>query len=549
MTPTKDERRVGAPRKPMTLREAAIAYFEGRLEDDGHGLRIDAWPTEKYRDDPVLFAREVLGLYLTKQQADILEAARDHKRVAVASGHKVGKSLTAAIIALWYFVSYSDARVVMTSTTARQVDAILWRELRKFHTRSIKGIPRDEKWSIALDPTLTTQALDGSPKDLARSGLRVDFREVSGFTAKEAEAVAGISGAHLLYIVDEASGVNDMIFEAIQGNMVAGARIVMFSNPTRTEGEFFRAFHEKKQFYHTIQLSSEQSPNVLAGTVVVPGLAEREEIDMLRIMHGEDSPYFKIRVKGEFVLNEASKIISIHDITEAELRWADMPDDGQLVIGVDCAGPGTAGDQSVFVVRRGWKALSFLPLRGLTEDQIVGHILRLVAEHRRPREKPDVNIDCEGSIGWPIWLKVLHYSQGLPEHLAFAPHGIKCSQKATRQPNLYDNLRDELWANLAHWLRMGGAIPENVLLEQELHCPEWQAHATTAKVKCMPKPEMKRHLGRSPDLADALALAVWDAVSGLAVIAHERQERPAPIQDSRAAGMDPYAGLECWRPQ
>ena len=75
MTPTKDERRVGAPRKPMTLREAAIAYFGDRLEDDGHGLRIDAWPTEKYRDDPVLFAREVLGLYLTKQQADILEAA------------------------------------------------------------------------------------------------------------------------------------------------------------------------------------------------------------------------------------------------------------------------------------------------------------------------------------------------------------------------------------------------------------------------------------------------------------------------------------------
>jgi hypothetical protein len=47
------------------------------------------------RDTPVEFAREVLGLRLWSRQEEILRAAFEHSRVAVRSGHKIGKSTSA----------------------------------------------------------------------------------------------------------------------------------------------------------------------------------------------------------------------------------------------------------------------------------------------------------------------------------------------------------------------------------------------------------------------------------------------------------------------
>lgn len=132
-----------------------------------------AWPSARYRSNPVGFFREVLGVEPWPKQVEVIEAVRDFPRVSVRAGHKVSKSNTGAGVALWFYSSFDDARVVMSSVTARQVDAILWRELRMMLARA--------KYPI-----------DGEIHELARSGLKsADFREVVGFTAKEAEAVAG----------------------------------------------------------------------------------------------------------------------------------------------------------------------------------------------------------------------------------------------------------------------------------------------------------------------------------------------------------------------
>src|SRR5215831_7226662 len=93
------------------------------------------FPSPKYARNPSAFFREILGVEPWSRQVDILEAIRDHDRVAVCSGHKVSKSHSAAGIALWFYCSFKDARVVLTSTTARQVDQILWRELRMLRAR------------------------------------------------------------------------------------------------------------------------------------------------------------------------------------------------------------------------------------------------------------------------------------------------------------------------------------------------------------------------------------------------------------------------------
>lgn len=497
-TPTTHEvkARLSRPRGRTSLAESMLERFRAELEASG---RIQ-WPSDKYRTNPVGFARDILGDKPWAKQVEILETVRDHKRVAVSSGHKIGKSRSAVQIALWFYCSFPDARVVMSSTTSRQVDQILWRELRMLHARA--AVP-----------------LGGEIHELARSGLKAaDFREIIGFTAREAEAVAGISGPNLLYILDEASGIPQAIFEAIEGNRAGGARLVMFSNPTKTEGEFFDAFHakaekvdargEKTGFYRCIRVSSEETPNAISGKALVPGLATKEWIDEKREEWGPESALYKIRVRGEFVLAEEGKILSAALLTEATKRWEETKGIGRLRIGLDPAGPGEGGDESVFAVRRGEKILELHPRRGLNEDGHLIELLGLITKHRDPREPAAiVTVDSDGPIGSALFYRLRAYAQEHVDDLEI--FGVRASDRAVRRPDLYPRVRDELWANLEHWIRSGGAIPDDAKLAKELHAPEWIPNIA-GQMKVTPKSELRKQLDRSPDRADAIALAVWD---------------------------------------
>ncbi len=502
-----------------------------------HARRVDtlAWPSDKYRDDPCGFAREVLGVKLWSKQVEILEAIRDHKRVAIKSGHKISKSYTLAVAALWFFCSFPDARVVMSSVTSRQVDAILWRELRKIRARA-------------------TVAIDGDMHELARSGFKAaDFREIVGFTAREAEAVAGISGANLLYLLDEASGIGDDIFEAIEGNRAGGARVVMTSNPTRTEGEFFEAFTSKAHLYHTISVSSEETPNAVEGVEVIPGLAGREWIDEKRLEWGSvdaasgefvPGPLYKVRVLGDFVTNEAGRILSLHAIQQAEERWADASDEGRLHIGVDPAGPGLGGDETSFAIRRGVKVLGLVVRRGLTDDAHLVELLGVIAEHRRPRDPlPIVVLDREGPIGGTIY----GIFRGAAERNGFEVCGVRSSERAIRNKDKFERVRDELWWNLYEWIRDGGAIPEDAKLSRELHAPMWE-ETINGKAKATGKSELRKILERSPDRADSVALAVWTPSTFASTVPTAKPEASAPKPyHGHAAPLSPYQAQNAFR--
>ena len=487
-----------------------------------------AWPRAEYQKTPVAFATEVLGVKPWEKQTEILEAAATHKRIAVRSGHKVSKSHTAAILAWWFYSSFEDARVVMSSTTARQVDDILWREFRKVGSKAILPLDR------------------AGMHEKARSGLKTrDFREVVGFTAREAEAVAGVSGANLLYILDEASGIPQAIFDAIEGNRAGGARVILFSNPTRTSGEFFEAFHGKKDFYHGIHISSEETPNVVAGYVVIPGLAEREWVEEKKREWGVGSALYRIRVQGEFALNEDGKILSVAAITDAENRWFDTAESGRLCVGLDPAGPGLGGDETAMAFRRGYKISELLAERGLTEDSIVARVVDAVRARRKHRELPAlVVVDREGPIGTAVYVKLRVFAESNPTELEVL--GIRASDRAHREPTVYDRQRDELFANFVRWVRDGGAIPTDTKLARELNAPKWVQHAN-GRLKVTPKDELRKELERSPDRADACMLAAWErTVSIDEAPSVDREKKIAARDEDLGPVVDPYDAMEAW---
>jgi phage terminase large subunit len=514
----------------------------GALASVARGAMSDAsvvrWPSSRWANDPVLFAREVLGVELWSAQVEIVESIRDHRNTTVRSGHKCGKSTAIAVAALWFYCTFERARIIITAVKASQVEKVIWKEIRRlFFAARRGGFP-----------------IDGEIFEVARSGLRApDEREIFGLTARDGEGLAGISSPNVLVLADEASGIKDQFFEVLGTSLASDGGTVRkcyISNPTRTVGEFYRSHTVNKALFHCIAISSEDTPNA-RGTGRIPGLAGLDWINERRTEYGEDSPQFRVRVKGEFVHDKDGKIISLNIIALAQAAWEEAPETGILQLGIDPAGDGIKGDESAISVRRGSKVLTVLAYRGKTEDEIVAAALDILATYRRPRDiKPRIALDCEGGIGTRVLEKFRAELE--KDDTAFELVAVRSGKKFWGSPE-YDTIRDGLWGQTQKFLQGGGAIPEDGRLAQELNAPTFTPDENQRYV-ATPKKVLKKELGRSPDRADAVCLSIWGFEADEA-----RPEEPPPrksvevetdaeLDDDLAQGgaFDPYAGAAQW---
>lgn len=430
--------------------------------------------------DPVDFASAVLNLRPWSKQAHILRQVATHDRVAVRSGHKVGKSTLAAVAALWFPHAFRGGRVVMTAPTARQVRIVLWREVRRLYQRS--SLPLGGKMNQL--PELGFQAPGGG--------------EVLGFSTDEPEKIAGVSGEHVLYIVDEGSGVDDEIFEAIEGSRAGGAKLLVLGNPTRTSGAFYRAFTSEAASWIALHVSSEHSPNI-TGEVSIPGLATSAWVDEKRTDWGEESPLFQVRVRGNFPMQAENSVIGLGLVEAARQRYEDVEDGGLLRIGVDVARFGD--DESVIWPVRDVRALRPSVLKGEDVVQVAGKVMEVVAIERRGIEPVRIQVDVIGIGAGVADILRNRHDEGITV--------VDINAGGSATDDAYARVRDEMWFQLKDWLKDGAGIPDDGMLHQELLAPTY-SFLPTQKIKVESKDELKKRLsGRSTDRADALALAIY----------------------------------------
>lgn len=542
------------PRDRRTRRQTLATDLAAELRRTAEQASADrGGPLVGWQGDPVGYVVERLGVpreRVMPHQVDFLESVRDHEKSALRTGTKTGKTRSLIWAALWFFECFSGARVLMMATIERQVRGTLWKELREVLRTASHRI--EGKWSD--NPSTGFRANDG--------------REIVAIGARDIEGVAGISGGAQLFLVDEASHLPGPKAEAIEGNMagVGFQRMAWTGNPVRADGPFYEAFHGRSAFWKTAHVSSEDVAEWHAKqTFVLPGVVGKDWLEHRREEYGEASPFYIVRVKGEFLLNDTGHVISMERILEAQERWASTPEEGPLSIGLDPAGAGGKGDESAFAIVRGRKLLAQFQYRGLTDDAHLVHARALIATYRRGEEPVRVVIDSEGPIGGSLFGKFWAVADNLRQHKpaeAFDVLGVKASDKARRAPNHYDRIRDELWANLADLMPKrdkdglwdedeGLALPPDAKLVQELYAPIWVGMPASGKMKVNSKDEQRDALGgRSPDRADAVALAVWRVPvwTGAAVA-----DAPAQDYESEHAGrfrggesFDPYAALGAW---
>ena len=464
--------------------------------------RLKAW-----RADPVLFAKEAFGIEPWAMQALVMMAVAEHHRVTVRSGHKVGKSLLVAILAWWWAIVMPMAGVIITAPTGRQVKRIIWKELRALAARA---------------RTVGVLDLPPVPKDPGTGIQWDDGRYIIGFSTDDTVNMGGFSGPALLFLVDEASGVDEIIYEAIRGNTAGGskddptavAKVVLTGNPILTSGTFYESFHRQAGLWTPFHISSMDTPNVQLGRVVVPGLATQEYIDESEAAFGgREGPLWDIRIAGDFPRGGTNTIITVRMVEAAhELyrKWLDNPGPHVrgLSIGVDVARFGD--DDSVSTALRGKLHVDTVAENGLDTLPVANMVVKQIERLRQPGDPlPEVKVDVIGyGAGVASILRAARNKNGDP--IANVVE-VNASERSADPAN-YPNIRSQLWFDLARWLDDGGMLdPGDMSLTGELVAPTYKVNQA-GQQEVEKKDSFKKRLKRSPDRADALALAVHQPV-------------------------------------
>ena len=246
---------------------------------------------------PLTFATDVLNVRLWSKQEEVLAALPDQQRVAVKSGNGLGKGFCAAVAVLWFLHCHEPAIVLSTAPTFRQVRHILWRQIRRLYRPKrddLGGKMLDTRWELAED------------------------RYAMGLSAESADEFQGFHSPNMFIVVDEAEGVGDEIYEAIEAIMTASEpRLLLIGNPTTVSGAFHRAFHQERHLYKTITISALDSPNVKEGKIMVPGLTSSKWVEERKETWGEENPIYRARVLGEFPDQAEDTLIRLSDIEAA----------------------------------------------------------------------------------------------------------------------------------------------------------------------------------------------------------------------------------------
>jgi hypothetical protein len=440
--------------------------------------------------DPLRFARYAFGWGAGELaesegprgwQADILGVIRRHLKtretrhsplkIAVASGHGIGKSALVAMLIAWAISTFEDARVIITANTEPQLRTKTWPEVLKWQARAINA-----GW-------FTPGATSIKVKDERRAATwRCDM---VSWNETNTEAFSGLhnAGKRIVVIFDEASSIADRVWDVTEGALTdAGTEIIWccFGNPTLNTGRFRECFGKNKHRWVTRQIDS----RTVEGT-------NQEQIRQWVEDYGEDSDFVRVRVRGEFPRAASQQFIPSDVVARCRKLIAEGYEGLPKVLAADVARYGD--DQTVIALRQGRKAQILFKGRGLSTAETAEKLI----EFMRLESPKGVVVDADG-IGAGV-VDHLHY-RGYGRSV-FEFHGGEKAMNAS----MYSNRRAEVWGKMRDMLAAGMQIPDDPEMEADLVGVQY-GFARDQVIQLERKDDMKRRGLSSPDLADALAM-------------------------------------------
>lgn len=438
-----------------------------------------------YFNDPVGFFEDVLNFRPDDWQSQAGSSVRDNPKTAIRSGQGVGKTAFTACLILWYIAMHPYARIIATAPTKQQLHDVLWAEINK--------------WLVG---TVLEGKIIWKKTRIEMSGYGAVWYATAK-TATRPENMQGYHEQYMLFVVDEASGVEDKILEAILGTLGhEDNRLLLLGNPTKTTGIFHDAFFRDKVDYHTIKVNARNVKRT-----------NKDNIKSLIRKYGEDSNVVRVRVDGEFPKQEDDVFIALESIEQSIMTEYIDRETESIDLGVDVARYGD--DDTVIAKKINNKIDPLIIRRGQDLMKTSGDILYLCSnlkekhsDYFKRNGKIKIKIDDTG-LGGGVTdrLKEVRRDKNLDW---IEIHPINMAQSVNSK--FYYDITTYLWGivrdliDISEGKKCELILPNDDDLVGQLSCRKYTYHSS-GKIKIESKKEMKARGLKSPDRADAVTLA------------------------------------------
>ena len=441
-----------------------------------------------YAEHPVEFVEDIIGATPDQDQARILRSVAANPMTTVRSGHGVGKSAVEAWTIIWFLATRPFPKIPCTAPTQHQLFDILWAEVSKW-MRSNPALANELVW------TKEKVYMKGYPEEwfaVAR-------------TASKPDALQGFHAEDLLFIIDEASGVADSIFEPVLGALsTPGARLLMCGNPTQLSGFFYDSHNKNRANYARFHIDGRKSARV-----------PQDFVNTIIQMYGEDSDVFRVRVAGEFPLQEDDIFIPTSLVERSiHTEYVPRPEPHLVHIGCDVARFGD--DKTVIGYKVDEQAQFHKKRQGQdtmkTADDIILLGEELVRRYKLTSPIP-VKVD-DGGVGGGVVDRLRQVKRGDPERFWWLEvYPVKFGQRIKHK--YYHDSTTYMMSVVKKLLQPfdeeGNKKPVELILPDDddlvaqLSGRKYEL-TEASKIKIESKKEVKKRGQPSPDEADCVLL-------------------------------------------
>lgn len=432
--------------------------------------------TARWRDDPIAFVREEFKVEPDEWQKDFLLNYRDQKRSGAKACKGPGKTAVLSWCAWHFLATRPHPKIAATSISGDNLRDGLWTEMSKWQQKS-------DYLSAAFEWQKERIICREHPETWWMSARRWSQ---SANPELQANTLAGLHADYILFILDEAGGIPDAVMAAAEAALASGieCKLLICGNPTHLSGPLYRACTRDASMWKMIEISGDPENPKRSPRINLEWANEQIR------QWGRENPWVMVNVFGQFPPSSINALLGPDDITTSMNRvvTVDSYTSAAKVLGVDVARQGD--DSTVLQPRQGIVAFKPKILRIPDTQQIAAHVADAINKWH-----PDmVNIDATGGWGYGVIDALRSWG--------YAVNDVQFSGKPLKAQ--YFNKRAEIHFELASWVLAGGCLPNLPELREELTVQTY----THKKDKLMmtEKEQLKALLGRSPDLADALAL-------------------------------------------
>ncbi len=481
--------------------------------------------------DPLAFAAHYwphVAFY--GRQEEVIDSVVANDETFVVAGHQLGKDFVAGFLCLWFFLTRHPVRVITTSVKDDHL-RVLWGEIGRFIDTARFPLKSKEGGPLVVNHREVRKVWNGAE-------CKVSY--LRGMVSARGEGMQGHHAPHTLLVIDEATGVDDVVYERSD---TWAKRKLVFSNPYGGAGFFYKAVRggdvvaAERCYRKVLRVRAEDSPNVRlalaeqrlglrpSGREVVPGVLSWAEYRKRRATW--DPVRQCIGLDAEFWEGADALLYPPDWLNRAQHRARLLRGEPRRAkgIGID---PAEGGDKTAMAAVDELGLIELVAKKTPDTSVIISEALAFMRKHNVPAGRVCFDrggggkqlADVLRAQGHPV--RTVAFGEPLAPEPRYGQTPVRERRQQREERYVYTNRRAQLYGRLRELLDpshgQGFALPaEYAELRRQL-APIPLTYDGEGRMYLLPKRKktpdgtektLTELLGCSPDEADALVLAIF----------------------------------------